>query len=166
MMWKNSIHLIHNVQYTTDLRTFCKNSRHLHRSPRASSEPHMRSSTLRCLDTSGCDGHFVDSSLQKALCFHRALRRVPEKGFKNIIGAVDSCPQPENYIDMTYLFNVHLSNSLFSLLTCWSTVRTTGLLDRRCRAKIMQLGGTWRPELNFGKASTIEKPSEPQDLNC
>lgn len=35
--------------------------------PRASSElPKVTSTVLRCLDTSGCEGHFLDSCLQKA----------------------------------------------------------------------------------------------------
>ena len=37
-------------------------------SVRSSSErPQVSSTVLRCLDTSGCDGHFLDSCLQKAL---------------------------------------------------------------------------------------------------
>eukprot|EP00438_Fugacium_kawagutii_P008418 Skav234464 [mRNA] locus=scaffold1647:213707:218263:+ [translate_table: standard] len=32
----------------------------------SSSRPEVTSTVLRCLDTSGCDGHFLDSSLEKA----------------------------------------------------------------------------------------------------
>ena len=38
---------------------------------RASSElPKVTSTVLRCLDTSGCEGHFLDSCLQKAGVAH------------------------------------------------------------------------------------------------